>query len=349
MARVVRFWVCVLWLAAGWSGGSLVAQDGEIPTLHVYTDLIQIPVLVLGPNRERVAPIAANRFFISLDSGPRFRVTHVRPEGDDPISLAILLDVSGYEAELMPKMDDLIAGLAPLSLRRQDRVSIYALDCALTRSANDIPPEPAQLKLAVDQALESWAFRRQTNHKPDCRQSMHLWDALMYVTEELSELPGRRVILAVTDGDDLGSRHTWNDLRFLAQTKGVAIFGMTDMSKFMLPLYPWRRNEDAFSSVCELSGGMLMFVSKGNVAERLKGLTVMLRERYIVEFPRPFDSKGGAHSLVVSIDKSHDFIRPSGISVPIADPAVLADPTTVRADPSHAPEYGTRKVLVEPH
>jgi hypothetical protein len=244
----------------------------------------------------------------------------------------------------MPKMDDLIAGLAPLSLRPQDRVSIYALDCTLTRSAHDIPPEPARLKLVVDEALESWIIRRQTTHLPACRQSMHLWDALTYVTDELSKLPGRRVILAVTDGNDLGSRHTWNDLRFLAQTKGVAIFGMT-----MLSAYSRGPVEDAFHAVCELSGGMLIFTSKGNIAERLKGFTVTLRERYIVEFPRPIDSKGGEHDLLVSIDKSHYFIRPAGVSVPIADPAVLADPTTVRADPSHAPEYGSRKVLVAPH
>ena len=221
-------------------------QDEPIHTLHVYTDLIQIPVLVLGSNRERVAPIAGNRFFISLDSGPRFRVTHVRQEGDDPISLAIVLDVSGYEAELMPKMDDLIAGLAPLSLRPKDRVSTYALDCSLTRSADDMPPEPARLKLAVDEALESWIVRKQTKHRPDCKQSIHLWDALIYVIDELSKLPGRRVILAVTDGNDLGSRHAWNDLRFLAQTKGVAIFGMTEMSSFMLPSYQRRPNEDRF-------------------------------------------------------------------------------------------------------
>ena len=45
----------------------------------------------------------------NIDSGPWFRATHVRQEGDDPISLSILLDVSGDAAELMPKIDDAIA------------------------------------------------------------------------------------------------------------------------------------------------------------------------------------------------------------------------------------------------
>jgi hypothetical protein len=50
----------------------------------------------------------------------------------------------------------------------------------------------------------------------------------------------------------------------------------------------------------------------------------------------------------VTIDKSDAFIRSSGITVPIADPAVLADPMTVPSDPSRTPEYGSRRILTAP-
>ena len=70
--------------------------DGGVPTLHVYTNLIQIPTLVLGPSLESIKkPIAENRFSVSIDDGPWFPAIHVRPEGDDPIALSILLDVNG--------------------------------------------------------------------------------------------------------------------------------------------------------------------------------------------------------------------------------------------------------------
>ena len=70
--------------------------------------------------------------------------------------------------------------------------------------------------------------------------------------------------------------------------------------------------------------------------------TKLLRGRYIVEFPRPFNATGG-HNLAVSIEKSNDFIRPAGISVPIEDPAILADPTTVPSDPSLTPVEGKER------
>ncbi len=91
---------------AGWGGAAIAAQDAGIRTLHVYENLIQIPVLVLDPLRAPLEPIAPRRFAISVDSGPRFRPTHIRQEGDDPISLSILLDASGPENDLLPTIVD---------------------------------------------------------------------------------------------------------------------------------------------------------------------------------------------------------------------------------------------------
>jgi hypothetical protein len=73
-----------------------------------------------------------------------------------------------------------------------------------------------------------------------------------------------------------------------------------------------------------------------------------LRERYIVEFPRPAKSEPGELGMEVKIVKDNYFIRPTGISVPIPDPALLADPTTVPSDPSLTPEVGKRKTMTKP-
>lgn len=339
-------WLSVLGLAVGVGRGVLFAQEQPAYTLHAYADLIQIPVLVLGPDREPTRPIAPDRFRISLDDGPKFQATHVRREADDPITLAIVLDVRGWGAELMPKIDDAIAELAPLSLRPQDHVSIYALDCALYRSTTDKVPEREELKQGVDLALQSWNDRKKLGHRRGCKQSIHLWDTLAFVTREMYGLPGRRVILAVTDGSDGGSLNSWNRVRLDAQVSGVAIFGLT-----YLPEAPGAfhglgiTSENAFNSICELSGGMVLTASRRTKGEVLKRFVALLRNRYIVEFPRPLNSEGGAHSLMVTIDHSDAFIRASGISVPIPDPAVMDNPLTVPEDPSRAPKFGKRRIF----
>src|SRR5258705_648114 len=183
-----RIWLLGGELVAGWGGVTIAAQDAGIPTLHVYQTLIQIPVLVLDPLGAPLEPIDPRRFTISIDSGPRFRPTYVRLEGDDPISLSILLDASGPEDDLLPKIDAAIAGLAPLSLQARDQVSVYALDCTLIKTLDDAPAEQERLRRGGELALRSRVFLVQNKQRSDCEPPSRHSDALADVTAGLQPL-----------------------------------------------------------------------------------------------------------------------------------------------------------------
>ena len=347
---IIRPLLCAFGLAVGIDGVSLAGQDEPTRTLHAYTDTIQIPVLVLSPEHEALPPIAPDRFNVMIDGGSRYRAKHVRLEGDDPISLSILFDVSGDEAALMPKVSGMIAGLAPLSLGSVDRVSIYALDCALTRSLKDVPAERTQLQVGVDEALEAWIDRVKKHHGSTCKQKVHLWDALAIVVRQMSQQRGRRVILAMTNGLDRGSLNNWNELRLFAQESGVAIFGLRPAHDARLSFgFENPDAENTFETLCELTGGLVFTANPKTVAKELEWFTATVRGRYIVDFPRPLHGTVGQHDLRVAIDQSDAFIRPAGVSVPIIDPALLADPNTVPPDPSLTPEVGKHRVLTPPH
>ena len=321
-------------------------QDGDVPTYHAYANLVQVPVLVLDQERKPMAPISEGRFYVSLDGGPKFRVTHARLEGDDPISLAVVMDVSQPFPDLIRRIDVALAGLAPVSLHAADRVSVYSMDCDLVRSAARVPAEAATLKRAVDLALQAWNERGRTRRKGDCREGLGLWDSLTVAVKALSEGPGRRVILVVTNGVDRGSKTPWNVLRDYAQERGVAIFGVVQMGDMNPAFRTGSGNrENLFNGLCELTGGMVIASSQGNLAADLKRFTALLRGRYIVEFPHPVDTVGGQHGMDITIGKSDAFIRPAGAAVPVDDPAILKDPMTISSDPSHAPQLGKRKVL----
>ena len=346
-----RVLLCSVGLVGAFHGAALAAQEAGVPTLHAYENLIQIPVLVLSAGRERLTePIAANKFSVSFDSGPSFRATHVRRQGDDPISLAILVDARDPQTELLPKFDEAIAGLVPDGLRPHDHISIYVMYCSEVHVSKTVADDSGKLKLAADTALHSWTNRGEEKKGPECQHAGHLWNVLAYMTQALSGEPGRRVILAMTDGEDRGSTHTWNELKTFAQSTGVTIFGLKDtLSTLRGANMQSRFDEKPFQSVCELSGGTIFLANGAGLEETLKLFTTMLRERYIVEFPRPSNSTAGAHSIDVRVDRSNYFVRPAGISVPIADAAVLADPKTVPSDPSLAPKLGTHPIESAPH
>jgi len=323
-------------------------HDEPVRTLHVYTDLVQMPTLVLNQNRTRIDPrIGERRFSIRVDAGPWFRVTHVRPEGDDPISLSILLDPSAMD--LMPNLSRQIADLAPIFLTPRDHVSLYSLGCGLTRSLDDKPADNASLLDRVDVLLAPW--RAPGGNEPHCtQQPVYLWDALGFISSQMEELPGRRVILVLTDGLDKGSVRKWNEIRGFVQVAGIAVFGIT-MPFRSSSAVPVSSGNDVypFLSICELSGGILMPTTPELIEATLLRAMAMLRERYILEFPRPSNSTQGVHNVEVKIAGGDKYyVRPTGVTVPLPDDSVLKDPTTVPSDPSRAPEQGKRRVLTQP-
>jgi hypothetical protein len=354
IASGTRLAVWLVSLSAVWSGGVLAAQavqaplDEQVPTLHAYTNLIQIPVLVLGPELERLSePIAESRFSVSIGGGPWFPATHVRREGDDPISLSILLDLSGPEDAMSSKLAEAIADLAPRSLRPRDHVSVYVLDCSLRRSLDNAPAGRDSLEQGVATLLRSRTTRGQGTGAPACAQPVGLWDALGQISKNLYQLPGRRVVLAVTNGRAKGSGRTWNEVRTFAQAAGVTIFGLSYMQSE--DRQPLQNRENLFSDLCELSGGVVLMTDEIFVSRTLRRFTRILRDRYIVEFPRPANATAGQEEMAVKIEKSgDDFVRAAGKAVPLPNAAVLADPTTVPSDPSLTPEVGNRKILTPP-
>jgi hypothetical protein len=119
-------WLCWVWLGllgagCGWAQQASPTNDAPITTLHVYTNLMQVPTLVLSQTHKEMTLVPLERFRLSLDSGPPVPPTHVRVEGDDPISMAILVDTMVPKSELLPRVQEAVAGLARGSLGTQDR------------------------------------------------------------------------------------------------------------------------------------------------------------------------------------------------------------------------------------
>jgi hypothetical protein len=73
-------WLGLLGPGCGWAQQTSPANDAPITTLHVYTNLAQIPTLVLTKRHEEMPPVPPAQFRLSLDSGPAVPPTHVRVE-----------------------------------------------------------------------------------------------------------------------------------------------------------------------------------------------------------------------------------------------------------------------------
>lgn len=314
-------------------------------TLKVYTNRVQIPTLVLDHDREPLRRIDARHFQVSLDGGKQFAPTHVRMEGEDPLKLAILIDVGVKQrSDLVQDLADATAEMAVKELRPQDRISIYLLSCNLLRTVHEVQPFPGLLSGSIDGGLQSPKLGKDSSGG-SCGKNVYLWGATAAVIGEMSETPGRRAILIISDGHDDGSKLSWPKLHEFAGQEGVALFGLREQ---VLPGFGWQESEhiDVFRTLCEATGGIVMQGDRRDLKKRLQQWIALLRGRYIVEFPRPQALISGAHSIVVSIKNDGlAFTTEAGASFTLPDPKIVSDPNYVPSSEGTDIPVGKRRPM----
>ena len=326
-----------------------VAQTAESSdTLHVYANLLQIPVLVLGADRKPLPQVDAGHFAVALNSDPPFAPKHVRIEGNDPVELSVLVDGNDTRAKFLAAVPEALATLARTSLRPQDRLSIFAMDgCKLRRVRASGPADVDDVQRAADTMaaeLRASAEARQKSRVP-CANAVHLWDAMAWITHHLADEPGRRVLVAITDGHDGGSTFTPEQVQTIANHAGVAIFHIGERGE--LELGPMVKGGSIFATfsgpplvsvLAEMSGGMTLESTVYMLPATLERTVTLIRGRYIVEFARPIDMKPMTKYVIhVTDGRPRDFIRPSGASPRVA----TTDELSAEAERRKLAEHGT--------
>jgi hypothetical protein len=164
------------------------------------------------------------------------------------------------------------------------------------------------------------------------------------------------VVLAVTNGKDESSRMRWADVSAYAHAASAAVFGVSyfytppgsQLAPANMTMGMTLRAERPdqyrdFNVLCQSTGGLIFTTDQSVLADALSRFATTLRQRYIVEFPRPSNATAGPHTIDVRVENSRDFILAGGMSFPVVNASILADPTTVRSDPSHAPIQGKQR------
>lgn len=329
-------------------------EDKPVLTLHAYADLMQVPALVLDSRlRPMQHPIDAGQFVVSLDSGKRFSPSNVRLEGDDPLELAIVLDVSGTQKDLVKSLPGVGAEFAA-TLHPQDHLSLYALACGqLLTTGERIKPDPKVVESALLGLVESPEVAKRLNGTP-CENNLQLWSGMVDVVRHLHGTAGRRSMLVVSGGQDEGSQITWADLHDVAGTEGVALFGMNDGKEMAARQLKAAKHHhialDPFQDLCASTGGIVLRASPSTAGKGLAEWVTLLRGRYVIEFPRPQQMREGVHSIAISIEGEPDaVVTEAGVQVRLPNAAEMADPDRVHSDAGANIPIGDKRQLSDKH
>lgn len=319
-------------------------------TLHVYTDLLQVPTLVLTRLHSSYKSLKAQSFTLSLNGGPLFHPTSVRLEGDDPVSLGIVFDRTTGAEPMFNAFANALSALPGGVLTPRDNISVYTYDCALLRTSTGI---------AADELVASMAKVKseQADQKDEaaCSSKKRLFDVIARVAEDFASQPGRKVILVISDGTDRQSANDWMHVAQYANSKSITIFGLRPVAEQNRPSHMVRggtahegwvtvEGTDPFQSLCSSTGGLVLDAGpwKQMMTRQMERLISMLRNRYIIEFPRPVNGAPGQYSIEVMIPDPRAIVRPAGVAFPPRAEDAKAAEGTLPEDTSRLPVVGPK-------
>lgn len=193
------------------TGAALGAQ--EQPVFRTEVKLVRLLATVKDGNGALVGGLTKDDFRIT-DNGAPQEVAVFEQQTEQPLSVAILLDVSGstakdirYETESLKKFARALFG----SGNPKDQAALYAFNhevikaCGFTRRLG-----------RLEEAMRGL--------KPEAGTS--LYDAILLGAEEVGRREGRRVMIVITDGGDTTSRSNFHAAMEAAHKNDAVIYSI---------------------------------------------------------------------------------------------------------------------------
>lgn len=237
----------------------------------VAVEVVQVTAVVHDRGRFlKGLPLTAFRL---RENGTPQKITHFSSEGS-PLDLVIAVDVSESMTAAMPQLKAAVKKfLAALSPR--DQVTLTAFnDNLFTLTKRESSPQ--QRLRAVDR-LAPWG-------------GTALYDVILRGLQQLSQQPGRRVLVVFSDGEDKNSHATIQSVEQAVRA--------SDATLFMVALGRGVKNASVKSSIerlVDLSGGRALFVERSDkLDEPFAEIIEELSNQYLIGYESTDGRRDGA-------------------------------------------------------
>ncbi|MGH9789487.1 MAG: VWA domain-containing protein, partial [Candidatus Acidiferrales bacterium] len=175
--------------------------------------------------------------FEVLEDGRKQLVRYFSRETDRPLRLALLVDTSPSQKEVLPAEKEMAARFLKHVLRPSDQAMVMAFD-ANVELWQDLTPELPRLHWAINRLKVNASLRLKPGEKAPAKAGgTVLYDAIYEAAnEKLAGSGERRAIILLSDGVDSGSRVTEKQALEAAQRADAIVYAI----RFSDPAFYWR-------------------------------------------------------------------------------------------------------------
>jgi Ca-activated chloride channel family protein len=273
--------------------GASGQDDTEVVTIRE----VRLPITVIGKDKQPVAGLTKEDFLIYEDKQLqtiRGFSTFTDEKASLPIYVAVLMDTSGSVAgKLKFEQEAAKNFIYTVTRLRKDRVAFVTFDHEI-KLRQDFTDKLNDLDKAVDSVK-----------KPGNRTLFY--DAVwQFCDEKMRSVPGRRVLVVITDGDDNNySRATLNDAIDIAQRTETTVFAISTKAGLssVVPGVEAGTVSSApdreLQKLCEETGGTAFFT--GDILELERAFTKIskeLRATYLLTYKPTNDKYDGSRRKI---------------------------------------------------
>src|SRR5881296_2654879 len=217
-------------------------------TISVNVDLVNILFTVADRKGKFVTNLRKDDFRVFEDEKQQ-AVTNFSSETDLPLTIALLVDTSGSIRDKLRFEQEAAIEFFYSTLRRgKDKALVISFDSGVDL-LQDYTDDPEVLSDAV--------------RKIRAGGGTSLYDAIyLGVNEKLTNQPGRRVLILISDGDDNSSRTSLTETLEVAQKNFVTIYGISTNSAAYFGSKEQDRGDKTLKKFSEETGGKPFFPFK---------------------------------------------------------------------------------------
>lgn len=280
-------------------------QKDDAPTIKVGTQLVNVLFSVQDKQNRYLNDLKQEEIEI-LENGQPQEIFTFKREFDLPLTMAILVDVSGSERFTLPLLKDAGGRFVDSVVRAgKDTVAVIKFEGEAT-VMQELSSNPARVRKALEEIaftaappVSIYGGATPPINGGSRQGGTSLWDSVVATAADmLAKEPGRKTIILLTDGIDTTSYMKMDDAINEALRAEVAIYAIGIGDPGMGGV-----NEGGLRKLCEATGGRAV-IPKGHrdLDNAFAQLEQDLRQQYLLAYePRNEATDGAFRKIEVKL------------------------------------------------
>jgi Ca-activated chloride channel homolog len=262
----------------------------DVPVFRETATLVTVPCIVTDGHGLTISDLKLDEFQLYVDGAQR-KIDNLWPEGDLPLLLGVIEDVSQSQQNRIHENDRAAGQLLLRVIHKQDRGFLVAVNDNVILKAevsegpyglrNKFLPtggEPLGVPCGTFEGTRGW-------RRPACGGTA-LWNAV-YATAhlKLNGPGGNKALLILSDGNDTGSTHSFSNALEEVQRSGTVVYAIQypDALSTVAP-------SDELSRMARETGGLFFDAHGADYSDMIARITADIRGRYVLGFRPEEDS-----------------------------------------------------------